>query len=115
MVSPESILILSRGTDLQGHKLTGGDAGPPARQSVYKYYPEYQQFPLQIFAVQLKEGLAHPRPVTPAYGILTENFWNTLNDIAMGADVTKSLNEAAQATDEAIARNHYFGITPEKK
>ena len=112
IVKPESILMMTRGTDLEGNRVAAGNAAPPARESVYDEFSEYQELPLKIFTTQLQEGVAHARPVTPAYGAITRQFQSAINDIALGSEVEKTLNQAARAVDREVKANNYYGLTP---
>ncbi len=49
---------------------------------------------------------AHPRPKTPAYPVLTQEFASAAVDIFLGADVTERLNQAAKNIDGNI--NAFF-------
>lgn len=110
IVKPESILIMTKGVDFEGNRISAGVAAPPARKSVYKHYPEYTEYPLRVFTTQLKEGVAKARPVTPAYFTLSDEFRKAINDIVLGADVQKALDKAAKNVDTVIWEHDYYGL-----
>lgn len=110
ILEPESILMMTRGTDFEGNRIVAGNAAPPSRVSVYDHFPEYTEYPLSIFMTQLKKGIAHPRPVTPAYAAITREIQTAINDIALGSDVKEALDIAAEAIDKEIEENDYYGL-----
>jgi len=61
--------------------------------------------PLRLFAEQLMGGRAVPRPVTPAYPVITTAFQEAVDRIRDGADVAGALGAAAAAIDREIADN----------
>ncbi|MBN2170695.1 MAG: extracellular solute-binding protein [Candidatus Krumholzibacteriota bacterium] len=61
--------------------------------------------PLRLFAAQLLGGRAVPRPVTPAYPVITTAFQEAVDRIRDGADVAEVLAAAAAAIDREIADN----------
>ena len=83
------------------------NGAPPARHSVYKELPEYSNYPRQLFYEQLQKS-AQPRPAVPFYPVLSAEFSRMLADITLGADVQKSLENAAQAIDLEINRGRYY-------
>ncbi len=110
IVKPESILIMTKGEDMDGQKIADGNSAPPARESVYEHFPEYTEYPLNIFTTQLQEGVAQARPTTPVYGTLTNEFRKAINDIVQGADVQEKLDNAAERVDEILEERDYFGL-----
>ncbi|MBS3766406.1 extracellular solute-binding protein, partial [Candidatus Bipolaricaulota bacterium] len=110
IVNPESILIMTKGEDMDGQKIADGNSAPPARKSVYEHFPEYTKYPLDIFTTQLEEGVAHARPTTPVYGTLTNEFRKAINDIVQGANVQKKLDNAAKKVDEILEERDYYGL-----
>jgi multiple sugar transport system substrate-binding protein len=60
---------------------------------------------LQVYADQLANGIGFPRPVHPAYPVITASFAQAVADIVDGGDVKASLSKAAAAIDENIADN----------
>ncbi len=76
---------------------------PPARLSALKLLPEYQQYPRKLFIEQLKR-YAHPRPVTPSYGVLSEKFSDAVHNISLGRSVDEQLKKATEAIDIVLAK-----------
>ena len=64
--------------------------------------------PLRVYYDQLMAGWAVPRPQTPAYPIITEAFAKAAAEIAAGADVQDSLDEAVDVIDQNIATNNGY-------
>jgi multiple sugar transport system substrate-binding protein len=64
--------------------------------------------PLHLFAAQLQEGYAVPRPRTPAYPIISSAFQKALLDIRAGGPVAKALQRAARVIDRDLADNHGY-------
>lgn len=110
IVKPESILIMTKGEDMDGQKIADGNSAPPARESVYEHFPEYTEYPLQVFTTQLEEGVAQARPTTPVYGTLTNEFRKAINNIVQGADVQEELDDAAEEVDDILEERDYFGL-----
>lgn len=80
----------------------------PARQSVIAQSPDYGKGgPLELYARQLKET-AVPRPVTPAYPVITSVFQEAMTDIIEGADVKRVLDDAARKIDQDIQDNEGY-------
>ena len=75
----------------------------PARESAFGAFPEYDEMPYKLFREQLIEW-ARPRPRTPFYATLTQNFALALRDIARGADAQDRLDTAAEAVQRVIDR-----------
>lgn len=75
----------------------------PGRRSAFEYFPEYDRMPRRLFREQL-ESAAHPRPRTPVYLSLTSTFARALRDIALGADVERTLRRAAESVQRVADR-----------
>ncbi len=73
------------------------NGGIPARQSAVQLMPDYTET-RQLFIDQLEKS-ARSRPSTPAYGNVTSEVSRALAEIAQGADVKRTLTEAARAID----------------
>ena len=92
LLSTESILRMT--------KLNGA---VPARRSALRRSPLYGPHgPLRLIARQLELG-GVPRPITPAYGTLSQAFRNAIVNIVMGNDPQTELSEAAKRIDRDIA------------
>lgn len=83
------------------------NGAPPSRVFAYTLLPEYEEMPRLLLYQQLQKS-SRPRPVIPFYSVLTTEFSKALHDIALGGDVSKALNAAAQAVDLEIGKGRYF-------
>ncbi len=80
--------------------------GPPGTKSITAASKLYGQGgKLQVYADQLSKGIGFPRPVHPAYPIITAAFAAAVADIVDGKDVKASLSKAAADIDQNIADN----------
>lgn len=77
---------------------------PATRKSAYDILTEYNNLPLKIIKEQVTT-VSHTRPVTPAYPVLTQKFAEALTNIMMGADIKKSLDNAAKTYDDEYTKN----------
>jgi ABC-type glycerol-3-phosphate transport system substrate-binding protein len=75
----------------------------PARQSAFAAFPEYERDPFRLFRLQL-EQYGRPRPQTPHYPVVTQQFAAALRDIAGGADPRTRLDLAAAAVQRVLDR-----------
>jgi ABC-type glycerol-3-phosphate transport system substrate-binding protein len=85
----------------------------PARRSAFAFFPEYEQDPFRLFRAQL-EQYGRPRPKTPHYPILTQQFAAALRDIANGAAVEPRLRRAADAVQRILDRHAPHQPHPER-
>ncbi|MGB5276683.1 MAG: extracellular solute-binding protein [Gammaproteobacteria bacterium] len=60
---------------------------------------------LRLFADQLLQGVSVPRPITPAYPVITTEFQKAFQHIRNGANVAQTLNNAARVIDQDIKDN----------
>jgi len=80
-------------------------AGKPAGNETALNESElWNTYPRSIIKDQVI-NTGHPRPKTPAYPVLTQEFASAAVDIFLGADVQERLDQAAQNIDENIAKN----------
>jgi multiple sugar transport system substrate-binding protein len=63
---------------------------------------------LYVFTQQLAGGVAVPRPVTPAYPVITQAFAEAVQNIVAGADVKAELDQAVQKIDQDIEDNEGY-------
>lgn len=63
---------------------------------------------LRYLSQQLLNGIAFPRPITPAYPTITVAFFTAMDNIINGADVQDELDKAVDAIDRVIAENDGF-------
>lgn len=95
LLSPEQILVT---TDQNG--------AVPGRFSALEMSELYGEGGrLNVFVQQLDQGIAIPRPITPAYPAITSAFYRAVGDILKGADVQTELDKVADAIDADIAAN----------
>lgn len=85
--------------------IVAANGAVPARRSVIAQSELYRAGgPLQLFAEQLGQS-AVPRPVTPAYPVITSVFQEVMAKTMEGGDVQAALDAAAQAVDQDIRDN----------
>ncbi len=102
LMSPEEIL---RTTDQNG--------AVPGRFSALEKSSLYGEGGrLNIFVQQLDEGIAVPRPISPAYPAITTAFYKAVDNILKGADVQSELDTVADAIDKDIAANGGYAPHP---
>jgi multiple sugar transport system substrate-binding protein len=63
---------------------------------------------LRLFAEQLLQGVAIPRPKTPAYPVITSAFQQAFQQIRNGANVKQALDRAAEKIDQDIRDNQGY-------
>lgn len=81
----------------------------PATRSAIGKSERYQPGgPLRLFATQLTEGFAVPRPRTPAYPVISSAFQQAFDDIRNSADVREALDRAARQIDQDIRDNEGY-------
>jgi multiple sugar transport system substrate-binding protein len=91
--------------------MTNANGAVPARKSAIAQSELYAEGgPLNIFVQQLEGGVAVPRPVTPAYPVITEVFAAAVQNIVTGADVKAELDNAVQQIDQDIQDNRGYPL-----
>jgi ABC-type glycerol-3-phosphate transport system substrate-binding protein len=99
---------------------TNADGAPPATNSVLTTDPLYKDGgPLHLFAEALQSPcgsgapntacVAVPRPVTPAYPVISQQFSNVITDALKGGDVPSLVHKAATAINLAYQQNNNYG------
>jgi ABC-type glycerol-3-phosphate transport system substrate-binding protein len=99
---------------------THANGAPPGTRSAYKTSPLYKPGgPLSLFAQQLRLAcgnkqptracVATPRPVTPAYPVITQAFANAFQSIYHGGNAKALLDKAAKIIDTAYSDNNNYG------
>jgi len=79
---------------------------PPATKTVTAQSELYGEGgPLAVYAEQLAKGVGLPRPVHPAYPVITVAFRQAVADIIAGGDVQQALTKAATEIDQNIDDN----------
>ena len=95
LLSPEQILVT-----------TNQNGAVPGRFSALEMSELYGEGGrLNVFVQQLEQGIAIPRPITPAYPAITSAFYRAVDDILKGADVQTELDAVADAIDADIEAN----------
>jgi len=80
----------------------------PATASAVERMPIYQpDGRLALFVEQLRHSAA-PRPVTPAYPIITSAFREAFGAVRHQGDVAAALQRAAATIDEEVADNEGY-------
>ncbi|MBV9024769.1 MAG: extracellular solute-binding protein [Streptomycetaceae bacterium] len=99
---------------------TTADGAPPATNSVLTTSPLYKDGgPLHLFAEALQTPcgasvpstscVAVPRPVTPAYPVISQQFQNVIEDALKGGNVPSLVHKAASAINLAYQQNNNYG------
>ena len=98
LLEPGQVLAMSR----------ANGAVPATRSAIERSEVYGPGGPLHLFARQLIEGIAVPRPQTPAYPIITSAFENAFLDIRNNANVKVALDNAVRIIDQDIQDNHGY-------
>lgn len=89
--------------------MTDANAAVPATRTAIQQSPLYRAGgPLHLFVEQLSNGIAVPRPRTPAYPVISAGFRQAFADIRNGMPVRPALDHAAQVIDQDIRDNHGY-------
>jgi multiple sugar transport system substrate-binding protein len=64
--------------------------------------------PEHLYVQQLEDGIARPRPQTPAYPAITAAFSAAFLDIARGGNVRRALDDAVARIDRNLAAHRYY-------
>ena len=89
--------------------MTNANGAVPARKSAIAKSELYAEGgPLNIFVQQLESGVAVPRPVTPAYPVITQAYAEAVQNIVAGADVKAELDKAVKKIDQDIEDNQGY-------
>ncbi|MCD9020711.1 ABC transporter substrate-binding protein [Cohnella silvisoli] len=76
----------------------------PARLSTASAFPELSEYPMNIF-VEQSSKFAHPRPVTPAYPVVTSSISKLFADIGVAnRDIDEAVDEAVNTIDRALQK-----------
>ena len=98
LLRPEEVLAMSE-----------ANGGVPATRSAVGRSEAYgPEGPLHLFARQLEEGYARPRPRTPAYPVISDAFDRAFQDIRHGTDPAAALSAAARRIDRELRENHHY-------
>ncbi len=89
--------------------MTNANGAVPSRKSAIAKSKLYSEGgPLNIFVQQLESGVAVPRPVTPAYPVITQAYAEAVQNIVSGADVKTELDKAVKKIDQDIEDNQGY-------
>ncbi len=90
-------------------RMTNANGAVPSRKSIIAHSQLYApNGPLHVFAQQLLDGVAEPRPITPAYPTITSAFSEAVVNIIAGFNVRKELDKAVQKIDQDIQDNQGY-------
>lgn len=93
-------------------RMTNANGAVPSRISALEKSKLYGPgAPLEIFAKQLGDGIAVPRPITPAYPTITTAFAEAVQNIVTGADVKMELDKAVEKIDRDIRDNKGYPLS----
>ncbi|WP_449348962.1 extracellular solute-binding protein [Streptomyces shaanxiensis] len=89
----------------QIHRMSVANGAIPATDSAVELSPAYAEGGAErLFIEQLRDGVARPRPRTPAYPAITEAFSRAFPKIMIDrAPVKATLDEAVEAIDRDLA------------
>lgn len=98
LLEPEQILVM-----------TNANGAVPARRSALTKSELYGPGGmLHLYIQQNEAGFTVPRPITPAYPMITKAFAEAFKNIARGADVRSELDKAVQKIDQDIKDNQGY-------
>lgn len=90
-------------------RMANANGAVPARLSALEQSDLYNpEGPLYVFAEQLQNGRAVPRPATPAYATITSAFAEAVDNIIAGADVQEELTRISEIIDQDIEDNQGY-------
>jgi fructooligosaccharide transport system substrate-binding protein len=90
-------------TSYEGIKMYVKETGDiPARYSVAKDFPEFNQYPKNIF-LQQAQKFSKNRPVTPAYPVISDALKTLFEEVGLGGnDVGASAKEAVEKINTSL-------------
>jgi len=98
LLQPDQVLAISE-----------ANGGVPATRAAIARSPLYgPHSPLRLFAEQLREGYAVPRPRTPAYPTISAAFAQAFRAVRNGVAPKRALDRAVQMIDRDIRDNHGY-------
>jgi len=100
---------------------TNADGAPPATKTALAASSLYKPGgPLYLFAEALNDScgtgalttscVSVPRPVTPAYPVISQQFGSVIENALKGQNVQTLLDNAATAIDQAYSDNDNYGL-----
>lgn len=108
-------------SDANVKAMTDANAAPPATKSATATSPLYKQGgPLQLFADELaktcganpptKNCVATPRPLTPAYPVISQQFSQAFFNAYKGGNAQAELDKAVKVIDQAYKDNSNYNL-----
>ena len=93
-------------------KMSNANGSIPATRSAVRLSPSFAPGgPEHVYVQQLEDGIARPRPQTPAYPAISLAFATALSRISQGEDVRRALDTAVRQIDANLAANRYYATT----
>src|SRR6266699_6123367 len=90
-------------------RMTTANGAVPARKSAIAQSPLFAQGgALNVYVQQLQNGVAVPRPITPAYPTITTAFQVAVSNIVARANVKSELDAAVKKIDRDIQDNNGY-------
>ena len=90
-------------------QMTGANGSIPATLSAIRQSPNFRPGgPEHLYVEQLEDGIARPRPQTPAYPAISMAFATALIAISHGQNVRQALDTAVTQIDANLAKNRYY-------
>lgn len=90
-------------------RMTAANGAIPGLQSSLSQTTDFRPGgPQRLYADQLIDGVALPRPSTPAYPVITKAFATAVDRIVDGKDVRQELDRAALTIDRDIRANRGY-------
>ena len=90
-------------------QMTRANGSIPATLSAIRQSPNFRPGgPEHLYVEQLEDGIARPRPQTPAYPAISMAFATALIAISHGQNVRQALDTAVTQIDANLAKNRYY-------
>ena len=90
-------------------QMTRANGSIPATLSAIRLSPNFTAGgPEHLYVEQLQNGIARPRPQTPAYPAISTAFATALIGINHGQNVRQALDTAVRRIDANLAANRYY-------
>jgi multiple sugar transport system substrate-binding protein len=90
-------------------QMTRANGAIPATLSAIRRSPRFAPGgPEHLYVQQLQDGIARPRPQTPAYPVISAAFAAAFTGISQGRDVRRALDAAVREIDGHLAANHDY-------
>jgi multiple sugar transport system substrate-binding protein len=90
-------------------QMTRANGAIPASLSAIRRSPRFAPGgPEHLYVQQLRDGVARPRPQTPAYPAVSTAFATAFSAISQGQDVRQALDAAVREIDANLAADHDY-------